>query len=348
MTKNYLIFGAGAIGTYLGGSLALAGNQTFFLERGRDIHTLRQHGLRLTLEDQEHHLSGVEFFSGLEILQNIEIDLLILALKTYHLDSILPTLIDNKDHLPPLLCIQNGVESEEKLQEAFGMNAVIQGTVTSAVDRISKGRAIVQKSRGMGIAGTHPRLKEFQESFNEAGLNCAIYRKADAMKWSKLIINLLGNASSAILDLPPAAIYAHPDLYRVELEQIREGLKVMRKQRIRPVNLPGVPVSSLATIVRVLPTSLSQSFLSKIIGEGRGDKMPSFHIDLYSGKRRSEVGALNGAIVQAGVDKGVATPVNRFLTELLMGLVRGEIPLTTYKNKPDLFLRDLNAYKASR
>ena len=122
---------------------------------------------------------------------------MILALKTYHLDSILPTLVDNKDHLPPLLCLQNGVESEKKLQEALGMDAVIPGTVTSAVDRIGKGRAIVQKSRGMGIAGTHPRLKEFQESFNEAGLNCTIYRKADAMKWSKLIINLLGNASSA-------------------------------------------------------------------------------------------------------------------------------------------------------
>ena len=275
MTKKFLIFGAGAIGTYLGGSLALAGNQTFYLERGRDIPTLRQHGLRLTLDDKEHHLSGIEFFSGLEILQNIEIDLLILALKTYHLDSILPTLIDNKDHLPPVLCVQNGVESDIKLQEALGMNAVISGTVTSAVDRIGKGRAIVQKSRGMGIAGTHPRLKEFQESFNEAGLKCTIYRNADAMKWSKLIINLLGNASSAILDLPPATIYAHPDLYRVELEQIREGLKVMKKQRIRTVNLPGVPVSNLASIVRILPPSISASggVCSRRVEENQEDRI---------------------------------------------------------------------------
>jgi 2-dehydropantoate 2-reductase len=346
MTKKFLIFGAGAIGTYLGGSLTLAGHQTFFLERGRDIPTLRQHGLRLTLDDKEHHLSGVEFFSGLEILQNTEIDLAILALKTYHLDSILPTLIDNKDHLPPLLCLQNGVESEIKLQKAVGVDGVIPGTVTSAVDRIEKGRVIVQRSRGMGIAGTHPRLQEYQDTFNEAGLNCKIYRKADAMKWSKLIINLLGNASSAILDLPPAAIYAHPGLYQVELEQIREGLKVMRKQRIRPVNLPGVPVASLAAVVRLLPTSLSHSFLSKLIGKGRGEKMPSFHIDLYSGKGNSEVGALNGAVVRAGVKTRVATPVNRFLTQILVNLIKGDIPLNRYHHNPDLFLKDLHAYKA--
>jgi 2-dehydropantoate 2-reductase len=341
MNKNFLIIGAGAIGTYLGGSLALAGHQVLFLEKGRDIHTLRQRGLSVTLDDKEHHLSGVEFFSGLEILQDREIDLAILTLKTYHLNSILPKLIDWKDHLPPLLCLQNGVNTERMLAEKIGVNAIIPGTVTSAVDRVDKGRIIVQKSRGMGIAGDHSRLEEYRDSFNEAGLNCQIYRRADAMKWSKLIINLLGNASSAILDLPPSDIYAHPGLFQMELDQIREGLKVMRKGRIPTVNLPGVPVSSLAAAIRFLPTTFSHSFLSNKIGKGRGEKMPSFHIDLHSGKGKSEAGELNGAVVRAGKRYGVPTPVNQFLISRLLGLIAGEIPLNKYQHKPDLFLKDL-------
>lgn len=348
MKKSFLIIGAGAIGTYLGGSLALGGNQVLFLERGRDIPALRQRGLRLTLENEEHHLKGIEFFSGLEILNNRKIDLVILAIKTYHLDAILPALIEHKGHLPPLLCLQNGVESERKLADVLCKKAVIPGTVTSAIDNLGKGRIILQKSRGMGIAGNHPLLKDFQGAFNEAGLNCAVFRSADAMKWSKLITNLLGNASSAILDLPPSAVYTHPGLYQMELEQILEGLRVMRRQRIPTINLPGVPVSALAAAVRFLPGTISQSFLSSMIGKGRGEKMPSFHIDLYSGRGKSEVGQLNGAVVRVGDKKGIPTPVNSFLTYQLQGLIAGEIPLNKYQHNPDLFLKDLDSFRARR
>ncbi len=339
--KRFLVFGAGAIGTYIGGSLAMHGHQVLFLEKEGDIPRLKQQGLHMTLGDNDHHITRADFASGLEILSKRTFELAILALKTYHLDAILPELIDQKDHLPPLLCLQNGVNSEKKLARALGDHAVIPGTVTSAVDRLGKGRIVVQRSRGMGIARSHPKSNEFQKIFKEAGLNCIVYAKADGMKWSKLIINLLGNASSAILDLTPSAIYAHPDLYQVELEQIREALRVMGKQRIPTVKLPGIPVNLLAAVVRTLPGAISQPLLSSIIGKGRGEKMPSFHIDLYSGKGLSEIEDLNGAVVQAGERCGVPTPINRFLTSRLMGLISGEFPLKRYHNNVDLFLKDL-------
>ena len=348
MNQSILVFGAGAIGTYIGASLALQGHQIVFLEREHDISTLEKQGLHMAQGEEEFQLSEVEFHSGLDVLQKRKFDLAILALKTYHLDALLPTLIEYKENLPPLLCLQNGVYSERKLSVALGDHAVIPGTVTSAVDRIGKGRIIVQKSRGMGIAGVHPRIKEYQLLFNTAGLNCRVYRQDDGMKWSKLITNLLGNASSAILNLPPSAIFAHPDLYQIELEQIREGLSVMKKQQIPAANLPGVPVNALAMAVRFLPASISQPLLSGLIGRGRGEKMPSFHIDLYSGKGKSEIGDLNGAIVRTGLEVGVATPVNAFLTSLLLGLIAGAIPLDKYQNQPDRFLEDLNSFKADR
>ena len=58
--------------------------------------------------------------------------------------------------------------------------------------------------------------------------------------------------------------------------------------------------------------------------------MPSFHIDLYSGRGQSEVGYLNGAVVRYGEQTGVPTPVNRLLTDTLLALTHGEIPLDTY------------------
>ncbi|HET9912431.1 MAG TPA: 2-dehydropantoate 2-reductase N-terminal domain-containing protein, partial [Anaerolineales bacterium] len=44
-----LSFGAGAIGTYIGGSLALAGHQLVFVEQPKVVVELRQRGLRLDL-----------------------------------------------------------------------------------------------------------------------------------------------------------------------------------------------------------------------------------------------------------------------------------------------------------
>ena len=66
--------------------------------------------------------------------------------------------------------------------------------------------------------------------------------------------------------------------------------------------------------------------------------MPSFHIDLYSGRGRSEVDWLNGAIVRYGEKAGIPTPVNKVLTETLQALTKGEIPLETYNRQPEKFL----------
>ena len=44
-----LTFGAGAVGTYIGGSLALAGEQLVFMERPEVVEELRKRGLRLDL-----------------------------------------------------------------------------------------------------------------------------------------------------------------------------------------------------------------------------------------------------------------------------------------------------------
>src|SRR3990172_5188458 len=49
MKIKVLSFGAGAIGTYVGGSLALAGHQVVFVEQGKVVDDLRQRGMRLDL-----------------------------------------------------------------------------------------------------------------------------------------------------------------------------------------------------------------------------------------------------------------------------------------------------------
>jgi ketopantoate reductase len=63
--------------------------------------------------------------------------------------------------------------------------------------------------------------------------------------------------------------------------------------------------------------------------------MPSLHIDLYAGKKQTEVVFLNGAVVRAAERLGLAAPVNQVLTQLLTGMVRGEISFEHFNDHPE-------------
>lgn len=338
MGFRFLIYGAGAIGTYIGGSLSLQGHQVVFLERHQDLKALQSRGLRMFIDGTQYQIPSPVCISSLDEIQEQKFDLVILALKTYHLTDILPDLKRLRKHLPPILCLQNGVESEKILADHIGEYLVIPGTVTSAVERKQKGDITVRRLRGMAAADIHPISREILPIFNQAGLNLKLYARPESLKWSKLLTNLMGNASSAILNLTPAQIYSDPDLFDLELKQLRETLKVMRGMGIQPVNLPGVPIKLLALVVKYLPRQLSRPILIKAIGGGRGGKMPSFHIDLYSGGGKSEVDQLNGSVVRAGSKIGIPTPVNQLFTRVLCSLIQGEEPLEKYANKPEVLL----------
>ena len=342
MGYRYLVFGAGAIGTYIGGSLLNQGFDVIFLEREKDIDAIKTRGLKLSNEGQNIHIKSPQFISRLDQISHQNFDLAILSLKTYHLQDILPDLKRLKEHLPPILCLQNGVESEKILARSIGDDLVIPGTVTTAVDKNQKGDITVRRLRGMAASSNHPISNSILPDFNQAGLKLSLSSQPDHMKWSKLLINLLGNASSAILNMTPGEIYSDPILFKIELDQVHEALTAMRLLRIHPINLPGVPVKMLALAVKYFPAQLTRPLLRKMVGGGRGGKMPSFHIDLYSGRGKSEVDQLNGAIVRVGNEHNYPMPVNQTLNSILMDLIMGIQPLEEYANKPERLIEQVN------
>ena len=177
---------------------------------------------------------------------------------------------------------------------------------------------------------------------DRAGLNARLFDRPLDMKWSKLITNLLANATSAILDMPPAQVFADPGLFHLEITQIREALAIMQAQKIRVVNLPATPVRLLTLIIRSFPQWLSKPLIQRSLGAGRGGKMPSLHMDLQSGRKNSEVEDLNGAVVRYGRKLGIPTPTNQLLYQTLLQLVNGEIPWSTFQKLPQALLARWN------
>ena len=342
---NWLFFGAGAIGTYIGGSLALqrkyggTGHQVVFIERPEVAVQIIQRGLRLNIDGEEHILPEPKVCTSLEqALATATFDIAVFALKSFDTRPALHDLAPHLSMLPPFLCLQNGVENETALSEALGPERVIAGTVTSAVGRRDAGDITLERLRGLGVSQGHPLSGRIAQALSEAGLNARLYLHPGDMKWSKLLTNLLANASSAILDMSPVEIFNHPAAYRLEVAAQREALHVMAGLGHHVVDLPGTPVRLLAFGMNSLPLVVSQPLLKRFAGKGRGDKMPSFHIDLYSGRRQSEVEFLNGAVARFGKQLGISTPINQALNDILLKLVQGEVDLGTFSKQPEKLL----------
>lgn len=248
-------------------------------------------------------------------------DAVFFALKSYDTADALKTIQPFASEIPPILCLQNGVDNETAIAEVVGPENIIAGTVTTAIDKPALGKLVLERKRGVSLAAHHPLSQRLHAALQAAGLNPQLYADSRDMKWSKLLVNLITNATCAILDLTPAQVIDEPRLFAIEVRALREALAVMRTLDLRVVDLPGLPVRALGFAISRLPMSAARPLLARSVGRGRGGKMPSLHIDLHSGKGRSEVAWLNGAVVRWGQEAGVPTPVNQVLSETLAQLI---------------------------
>jgi 2-dehydropantoate 2-reductase len=249
---------------------------------------------------------------------------------------------------PLLLCLENGLGSEEIVARYFPDAEILAGAITLSVERPAPGHlrlltdhggitiGLFQAATGVGpssVATTRPASPRVAaapspaalglvQALTLAGFRVRVYRHGHAVKWSKVLLNLWANATSAVFDLPPSSLVADPVLFRLDWLAFREALRTMKASGIAPVDLPGYPVRVLASLGRLLPESAFRRLLGRKVAGGRGGKMPSLWLDLQARRGRSEVGFLNGAVATAAHDLGLAAPVNRALTQALEILAR--------------------------
>lgn len=316
-----LIVGGGAIGTLAATALSAGGHEVLALARPATAQALEQSGYRLTRAADVLVARPALITSDWTTALEARPDLLVVAVKSYDTAGLLAEARAALQSargipLPAVLCLQNGVDNEAALGKIFGAENVIAGTVTTAVGARGPGDAMVERDRGIGVADGHALSAPLAEAFTAAGHRVERYPDAGAMKWSKLLTNLIGNASSALLDWPVSRIYGHGGVYAIERRMLREALAVMRGLSLPVVDLPGLRVRLIPPVL-ALPAWLGRPLLGRAAGGGRGAKMPSFHVDVFSGKPLTEVAWLNGAVARNAARVKLQTPVNAALTTAL-------------------------------
>jgi 2-dehydropantoate 2-reductase len=338
-----LVMGAGAIGCFVGGCLAGGGQQVTLVGRPALMQKITTEGI--TLRQPGRQLQTVFPATATAVPLDSSFDVILLTVKAPDTLQAIKELAA-LNHKPYLVSLQNGIGNEEQLANAFSPEQVIAGTITIPIQAPEPGVIEVSKAKGgLGLAVLHPGqpVEALAGTLNQAGLTTSVYADYRAMKWSKLLLNIVTNAASAILNLPPATIIARPELFDLEIKALQEGVAVMRAQHIHAVKLPGYPVDWLVRLLaaRWLPPVVSHTLLRPSMASGRGAKMPSLQIDLAAGRSTSEITVLNGAIVEAGQKFGVATPVNLALTKILSDLVAGRREWAEYQNQPEKLIEEI-------
>jgi len=330
-----VVIGAGAVGSFLGGTLASAGMDVTLLAR-RPWDGPGDPG-QLVLEGPDGGRATVSVCRILDPDAVPPPDLIVAAVKIFDLADALATAA--RWPAVPLLTVQNGIGAEAEAAAARS-SAILAGSLTTAVEPIPGG-ARRRRTGGIGIAVArgdamaHALAASLVDAWTSAGLPGLLCPDAEAMKWSKLLGNLVGNATSAILDMDPGQIYADPRTYSIERRQVHEAVAVMRAMGHRPITLPGANVTLLLRGL-ALPEILGRPIVSRSIAGARGGKSPSLRLHVRGGDTGpTEARWLNGAVADAGARNGVPTPVNAFLAAVTDEVAADPERAAWFAGRPD-------------
>jgi 2-dehydropantoate 2-reductase len=339
---NALVVGAGAVGSLVAWALATGGASVTLVRRRAE----RAARSSLTVIGPGRTRSTADVATAASVADvEVQPDVVVLAVRTFDVAAA----VESMPSLPgsTLVTIQNGIGTEDLVRGLRPASPLVAASLTAAVDLALDGSIHWLRRGGIGLASVDngdSALRALVGAFGQAGLRARTYRDWRAMKWSKLIANLVGNATSALADLPVSEVYAHPGLFEIEREQLREAFEVVRALGLQPVSLPGADVSRLELAI-ALPSPVARTILGFAVGGGRGGKDPSLRLALAGRADRTEVEWLNGAVARTGSELEVRTPVNRALTRLVTDAANDPHLREGLRGEPDALVAAIDALR---
>jgi 2-dehydropantoate 2-reductase len=199
--------------------------------------------------------------------------------------------------------VQNGVGNEEIIAEY--VPRVIRGTTFPAGHIIGPGH--VQQDTGgktwMGPFEPKPasmnEIRRLAGRLTESGMETLAMEDVRGAQWTKLIFNAATNPIGALTQLPHGIACEQPRLRKLISGLVAEGTAVASALGITLDSDPEKLIDHAQQVAYRHKASMFQDTLAR---------------------RRTEVAALNGGIVQFGLQTGVPTPLNQAIWALIEGL----------------------------
>lgn len=297
------VIGAGALGCLFGGRLAASGQEVTLVHyRQPYVDHLNNRGLRV-----ESDLNG----SGpLEVAVSATtnaatvgpVDLAMIFVKAHQTEIALDQHTACFGPDTTVLSLQNGLRHYDVLREAVGPERALAGvTYQGAV--IREPGVVTHTSNGVSaFGGEASSVDHIATALEDAGF--PIERVADPRSaiWAKQLISLPIKPLAALTRLTNGELVADKELVNLMAAIIAEAEAVADA---RNIDLP------------------NKDYLNRVqnICEGATDHRSSMLQDVLA-ERKTEIDAVNGAVVDLAAEEGIPVPTNKQVTRLVRGLER--------------------------
>jgi 2-dehydropantoate 2-reductase len=310
--RSICVAGAGSIGCFVGGVLAMDGRDVSLLARPRIIDQIGQHGLRLTsFEGLDQRLPASQLTMSDDPSIIAGAGTILVTVKSGDTAAMAERIARHASDDAVIISLQNGVGNVALLRQHLPRHNVLGGMVPFNV---------IAKNAGHVHRATSGAIAVERDAIDTAGAlavpHLAIRAAANItdLQWGKLLVNL-NNALNALSDIPLRSQLAQREWRMLFADQMTEGLRVLHAAGIKPISATPIPARLTPHLLR-LPDGLFNALLGRTM-KIDADARSSMWEDLQRG-RRTEIDYLQGVIFELAARHGVATP----LTQRVMTLVK--------------------------
>lgn len=330
---NFIVLGAGAIGSYIGGRLAAAGEVVSLVARPYQLKAMQSVALRVT--DLDGFAADVPS-SKLNLTLDFQTAyaklsadaranvVVLLCVKGGATSSAALELAACVDAGTVVISLQNGVENVARIKAAAPQVQALAGMVpynvvmkaSAHVHRATAGKVQLEASEKSHAIATR---------FNAAGIRVSVASDMKSVQWGKLLLNL-NNPINALSNVPLLDELLVRD-FRVVLATLqKEALSAMACEGIIPAQLAAASPKAMTRILR-LPNFIFTRLAPKMLRMDPAARS-SMWDDVQKG-RVTEVDDLCGAVVRLTAKHGKAAPanfapINAKMCELVAALKKGD------------------------
>lgn len=300
------IIGLGPIGQILAVHFKQAGCEVALCDVDNEkTRLIRSEGIKLLGKiEKTEQIRYV--YDSIDSLLNHDFNLLISAVKAYHVDSVLDCIKKSGKNNMFLLSAQNGIDIRKIYLDHFNESQILRMVINFAGVQKSPNTIDVTFFNPPNYVGsvndTQPEIaKWIAEILTSVDLETNFGDSFDISDrlWAKTILNAALSPLCGIAKLTMKEAMEHPDTLEIVELIIYEAVEVARAEDVK------IPDNFVKKCIRYLQMA--------------GDHFPSLAVDLMN-KRPTEINFMNGKIVEYGRKHYIKTPLNLTLTNLVYAI----------------------------
>jgi len=298
---RYVVLGTGGVGGFFGGRLASAGEDVWFVSRGKHLEAMKERGLRVNSTVGNFSIPAGKMTDDIASVEAA--DVVLFCVKSYDTELAARRLSEvlNKDSL--VISLQNGVDNEDKIRNqirsgtVYGGAAYISSRITAPgeITEVGGFQRIVFGPMG---GRSNPHAAEVHERLLAAGVKSQLQDDVTKEIWRKFIFIASMGSLTAMSRLTHGEILANPRTLSLMFDAMREITAIAQKL--------GIDIEAV-----------DEQRVLEGLKRFSPDTRSSMYFDLAAGKPM-EIEALNGTVVRFGEQLKVPTPIHRVIYSILL------------------------------